>query len=154
MIREYWTVLSLLFTKSTMETVFPHMYVDPNLQEYHRAMSGRVGNRNGRRYCQKMVNSWLSAFIQVSQNSTDKIGGIIEWTQTNILRCGTYGLQHGCAKVAHCVPARWRNFSHYCRPLRQYDVWITCSEHREALTAAPTADGVHIQAIRVQWWSI
>ena len=30
---------------------------------------------------------------------------------------------------------------------------MTCSEHREALTAAPTADGVHIQAIRVQGWS-
>ena len=28
-------------------------------------------------------------------------------------------LHHGCAKVAHCVPARWRNFSHYCRPLSQ-----------------------------------
>ena len=29
-------------------------------------------------------------------------------------------------------------------------VSMTCSEHREALNAAPTADGVHIQAIRVQ----
>ena len=29
---------------------------------------------------------------------------------------------HGCARVAHCVSARWRNFSHYCRPLRHYDV--------------------------------
>ena len=29
-------------------------------------------------------------------------------------------------------------------------VSMTCSEYREALTAAPTADGVHIQAIRVQ----
>ena len=29
-------------------------------------------------------------------------------------------------------------------------VSMTCSEHREALTASPTADGVHIQAIRVQ----
>ena len=26
--------------------------------------------------------------------------------------------------MAHCVTARWRNFSHYCRPLRQYDVWL------------------------------
>ena len=31
-------------------------------------------------------------------------------------------LEHGCARVAHCVTARCRNFSHYCRPLRQYDV--------------------------------
>ena len=31
-------------------------------------------------------------------------------------------------------------------------VSITWSEHREALTAAPTADGVHLQAIRVQGW--
>ena len=29
-------------------------------------------------------------------------------------------------------------------------VSMTCSEHREALTAMPTADGVHLQAIRVQ----
>ena len=50
-------------------------------------------------------------------------------------------LHHGCARVAHCVNARWRNFSHYCRPLRQYDVWFTCSEHREALPGAPTAHG-------------
>ena len=33
-------------------------------------------------------------------------------------------LVHGCARVAHCVTARWRNFSHYCRPLRHYDVWL------------------------------
>ena len=26
------------------------MYVDPNLQQYCRAMSGRAGNRDGRRY--------------------------------------------------------------------------------------------------------
>ena len=29
-------------------------------------------------------------------------------------------------------------------------VSMTCSEHRDALTAASTADGVHMQAIRVQ----
>ena len=59
-------------------------------------------------------------------------------------------LVHGCAWVAHCVTARWRNFSHYCRPLRQYDVWFTCSEHREALPGAPTAHGVHKQEFTVQ----
>ena len=48
-----------------------------------------------------------------------------------------------CARVAHCVTARWRNFSHYCRPLRQYDVWFTFSEHKEALSGAPTTHGVH-----------
>ena len=26
--------------------------------------------------------------------------------------------------MAHCVTARWRNFSHYCRPLSHYDVWL------------------------------
>ena len=31
-----------------------------------------------------------------------------------------------------------------------HHVSMTCSEHRETLTAAPTADGVHLQAIRVQ----
>ena len=45
------------------------------------------------------------------------------------------GLDHGCARVTHCVTVRRRNFSHYCRPLRQYDVSLTCTEHREALTA-------------------
>ena len=53
----------LLFTKFMMETVFSHMYVDPNLQRYRRAMSGRTRNRDGGRYIQKMVNSWLSAFV-------------------------------------------------------------------------------------------
>ena len=33
-----------------------------------------------------------------------------------------YGVEHGCARVAHCVTARWRNFSQYCRPLRHYAV--------------------------------
>ena len=42
-------------------------------------------------------------------------------------------LAHGCARVAHCVTARWRKFSHYCRPLRHYDVWFACSDNREAL---------------------
>ena len=46
-------------------------------------------------------------------------------------------IDHGCARMAHCVTPRWRNFSHYCCPLGQYDVWFTCSDHREAPTDAP-----------------
>ena len=65
----------------------------------------------------------------------------------------THALGHGCSRVAHCVTARWRNFSHYCPPPRQYDVWVTCSEHRGALIAAPAAHGVHKQALTVQGWS-
>ena len=61
-----------------------------------------------------------------------------------------HSLYHGCARVAHCVTAWWRNFSHYCCKPRQYDVWFTCSEHREALTVAPTAHGVHKQEFTVQ----
>ena len=61
-------------------------------------------------------------------------------------RARSIGLGHGCARVAHCVAARWRNFSHYCRQLRQYDVSFMCSEHKEALTAGPKAHGVHKQA--------
>ena len=53
----------ILFTKFMMETGFSHMYVDPNVQQYCRAMSCRAGNRDGRRYIQEMANSWLSAFI-------------------------------------------------------------------------------------------
>ena len=37
---------------------------------------------------------------------------------------GFQGLAHRCARLAHCVTARWRNVSHYCRPLRQYDVLL------------------------------
>ena len=59
-------------------------------------------------------------------------------------------LEHGCARMAHCATAGWRNFSHYCCPLQQYDVWVTCSEHREALTGAPTAHDVHKQELTVQ----
>ena len=62
-------------------------------------------------------------------------------------------LHHGCARVAHCVTARWCNFSHYCRSLRQYDVWFTSSDNKEALEAAPTAHGVHKQAFRVRHWT-
>ena len=36
----------------------------------------------------------------------------------SIIKC----LDHGCARVAHCVTAKSLNISHYCRPLRQYDV--------------------------------
>ena len=44
-----------------------------------------------------------------------------------------HSLYHGCAKVAHCVPARWRNFFHYCRLLRQYHVfWAQRSTDRRA----------------------
>ena len=59
-------------------------------------------------------------------------------------------LYHGCARVAHCVTVRWHNFSHYCRPLRHYDVWFTCSEHREALPGALTTHDVHKQEFTVQ----
>ena len=54
----------LLFTKFMMETVFSHMYVDVNLQQNRRAVSGRVGNRDGGRCFQKMVNScYLHLYI-------------------------------------------------------------------------------------------
>ena len=86
-----------------------------------------------------MKNSWFVHF--------QCIGGV---TLPHTLNC----LIHGRARVAHCVTARWRNFSHYCRPLRQYDVWFTCSEHREALPGAPTAHGVHKQEFTVQGGSI
>ena len=59
-------------------------------------------------------------------------------------------LRHGCARVAHYVSARWRNFSHYCRPLRHCDVWFTWSEHREALPGAHTTHGVHRQEFTLQ----
>ena len=40
-------------------------------------------------------------------------------------------IEQGYARMAHCVTARWRNFSHYCCPLRQYDVfWAQRSTDR------------------------
>ena len=32
-------------------------------------------------------------------------------------------LYHGCARVAHCVTARWRNFSHYVTMMSDYVFW-------------------------------
>ena len=47
-----------------------------------------------------------------------------------------YTLVHGCAKVAHCVP-----LGDVTSPTTvAHDVSMTCSEHTEALTAAPTSD--------------
>ena len=43
------------------------------------------------------------------------------------------GLGHGCAKVAHCVTTRWRNFSHYLCTVRLNDVfWAQRSTDRRA----------------------
>ena len=44
-------------------------------------------------YYQISHKSIVAVFTyKVSQNSTDKIGGVAEWTQTNIFRFGTYCL--------------------------------------------------------------
>ena len=79
----------------------------------------------------------------------------MEWPrrELGIQAVGGEGLTHGCARVAHCFTARWRNLSHYCRPLRQYDVWFTCSDNREAPTAEPKAHSVQKQAFRVHHWT-
>ena len=40
-------------------------------------------------------------------------------------------LEHGRARVAHCITNRWRNVSHYCRPLRLiYVFWAQRSTAR------------------------
>ena len=42
-----------------------------------------------------------------------------------------YPLHHGRARVAHCVTGRWRNVSHYCRPLHLiYVFWAQRSTAR------------------------
>ena len=57
---------------------------------------------------------------------------IVQWVGIRTDRHLWYRIQ-GCAKVAHCVPARWRNFPHYCRRLRRYDVfWVQRSTDRRA----------------------
>ena len=45
----------------------------------------------------------------MSQNSTDKIGGVIEWTQANIFRYGTYGLQVQSTTKYHKM-VKWGKF--------------------------------------------
>ena len=54
-------------------------------------------------------------------------------------------VEHGCARLAQCVTTRWRNFSHYCRPLRlNYVYWAQRSTDRPW-----TAYGVYKQALTV-----
>ena len=48
------------------------------------------------------------------------------------------------ARVAQCVTAGWRIFSHYCRPLRQYDVfWAQRSTDRRADSTRCTQTSVY-----------
>ena len=64
---------------------------------------------------------WYGWRYSRQQSVEDRLRGLQVW----------HTLGHGCAKVAHCVTARWRNFSHYCRPLRQCDVfWAQRSADR------------------------
>ena len=62
-------------------------------------------------------------------------------------------LEHGRARVAHCVTGRWRNVSHYCRPLRLiYVFWAqrsTCSVHRQHTVYANSVREKYI----VRHWS-
>ena len=55
-------------------------------------------------------------------------------------------LVHGRARVGHCVTGRWRNFSHYYRPLRQYDVWYVFWAQR---STARCADSTRCTQTRV-----
>ena len=51
--------------------------------------------------------------------------GDVRWRACDVGKAKE-GLEHGCARVAHCVTARWRNFSHYCR-LRLYNRGVCSS---------------------------
>ena len=65
----------------------------------------------------------------------------------------THYVVHGRARVAHCVTGRWRNVSHYCRPLRL--IYVFWAQRRTARCAystrlyANSARGKHI----VRHWS-
>ena len=52
--------------------------------------------------------------------------------------------------IVYTMGAQKWHFLKYSCPLRRYDVWFTCSEHREAMTGAPTAHGVHREKFTVQ----
>ena len=64
----------------------------------------------------------------------------------HVSQCISIPLEHGCAKVSHCVTVgdvtSPTSAVHY--------VSMTCSEHREALTGAPTEHGVHKLEFTVQ----
>ena len=54
---------------------------------------------------------------------------LCHWLKRNCLLKDA--LEHGRARVAHCVTDRWRNVSHYCRPLRLiYVFWAQRSTAR------------------------
>ena len=86
----------LLFTKFMMQTVFSHMYVDPILQQYRRAMSGRAGNRDGGSCFQKIANSWLSAFIYIYRvlKNVFNFSGMIEEVKKNTIFLAKLSLMH------------------------------------------------------------
>ena len=56
----------------------------------------------------------------------------------------TNTLVHGCARVAHCATARWRNYSHYYCPLRlSYVFWAQWSTGLCADSTRCTQTRVH-----------
>ena len=61
------------------------------------------------------------------------------------IACRIIQLDHGFARVAHCATPGWRNFSHYCCPLRQFDVfWAQRSTDRCADRTRCTQTRVYI----------
>ena len=87
-----------------------------------------------------MVNSWkFSWFIKITRREKDQLNTVMCLGAIVFLMSKAYNFQvldHGCVKVAHCVP-----LGDVTSPTTvAQNVSMTCSEHREALTAAPTSD--------------
>ena len=68
---------------------------------------------------------------------------LLIWKPVRLLAL-QYHLVHGCARVAHCATARWRNFSHYCCNLRlSYVFWAQRSTGLYADSTRCTQTRVH-----------
>ena len=65
-----------------------------------------------------LLGFYRASYSQQGQGSRKNTMGQGYYPQSH---AENHSIAHGCARVAHYVTARCRNFSHYCRPLRQYD---------------------------------
>ena len=65
--------------------------------------------------CISLILIWTILNFEGRTKTKKLAGGICKGTlDVARERDWSVGLGHGCARVAHCVNARWRNFSHCC----------------------------------------
>ena len=116
----WWVELGISFVKAKVSNIVT-LYVHSPSEQTHQ---WRITNIIPLMLQLQHASSWASkVYIHVNFKDLVRFGFILFNDQ----------LDHGCAKVAHCVTTRWRNFSNYYRPVRQYDVfWAQGSTDRGA----------------------